>query len=84
MKTTPNQEIVFHRFAREPTQFEPCKVEAQIHSIGQKKPVFLVQYEDVNHCKAVYDNKLCTAIYNTYNGMFYVDDKYGVLDTLEA
>ena len=83
MNTTPNQQITFHRFVREPTQFEPCKVEAMIHSIHQKKQVFLVQYEDVNHCKAIFDNKLCTAIYNTYTGVFYVDDKYGVLDTLE-
>ena len=84
MKTTPNQEITFHRLCREPTQFEPCKVEAMIHSLHQKKQVFLVQYDDVNHCKAILDNKLCTAIYNTYTGQFYVDDKYGVLDTLEG
>ena len=83
MNKTPNQQITFHRFGREPTQFEPCKVEAMIHSIHQKKQVFLVQYEDVNHCKAIFGNKLCTAIYNTYTGVFYVDDKYGVLDTLE-
>ena len=83
MKTTPTKELVFHRFSRESTQFEPCKVEAMIHSLHQKKQVFLVQYENVNHCKAIFDNKLCTAIYNTYNGEFYVDDKYGVLDTLE-
>lgn len=84
MKTTPNQEITFHRFCADPTQFEPCKVEAMVHSLHQKKQVFLVQYEDVNHCKAILDNKLCAAIYNTFTGQFYVDDKYGVLDTLEG
>lgn len=62
--------------------FEPVKVEAMINSLGEKREVFIVLYEDANTVKAVYDNKLCTAVYNTYNGLFYVDDVYGVVDTL--
>lgn len=84
MNTTPTQQLAFHRFCVDPAHFEPCKVEAMVHSLRQKKQVFLVQYEDVNHCKAIVDNKLCSAVYNTYTGQFYVDDKYGVLDTLEG
>lgn len=61
---------------------EPCKVEAMVNSTGKRKEVFIVGYDDVNHCKAVVDNKLCTAIYNTFTGLFYVDDKFGVIDKL--
>ena len=62
--------------------FEPVKVEAMINSLGEKREVFIVLYEDANTVKAVYNNKLCSAVYNTYNGLFYVDDVYGVVDTL--
>lgn len=64
--------------------FEPVKVEAMINSLSEKREVFIVLYEDANTVKAVYNNKLCTAIYNTYTGLFYVDDIYGVVDTLEV
>ena len=64
--------------------FEPVKVEAMINSLSEKREVFIVLYEDANTVKAVYNNKLCTAIYNTYTGLFYVDDIYGVGDTLEV
>ncbi len=62
--------------------FEPVKVEAMINSLGEKREVFVVLFEDANTVKAVYNNKLCTAVYNTYNGLFYVDDVYGIVDTL--
>lgn len=64
--------------------FEPVKVEAMINSLSEKREVFIVLYEDANNVKAVYNNKLCTAIYNTYTDLFYVDDVYGVVDTLEV
>ena len=67
----------------ETVSFEPVKVEAMIHSLREKREVFIVLYDDPNRVKSVYDNKLCTAIYNTFTGLFYVDDVYGVLDTLE-
>lgn len=67
----------------ETVSFEPVKVEAMIHSLHEKREVFVVFYDSPNRVKAVYDNKLCTAIYNTFTGLFYVDDVYGVLDTLE-
>lgn len=67
----------------ETVSFEPVKVEAMIHSLREKREVFIVLYDDPNRVKAVYDNKLCTAIYNTFTGLFYVDDVYGVLDTLK-
>ena len=64
--------------------FEPVKVEAMINSLSEKREVCIVLYEDANTVQAVYNNKLCTAMYNTYTGLFYVDDIYGVVDTLEV
>ena len=63
--------------------FEPYKAKAMVHSSGKEQEVFIVKYGDVNHCKAVVDNKLCTAVYNVFTGLFYVDDKFGVIDTLK-
>lgn len=62
--------------------FEPIKAEAMIHSLHEKHEVFIVFYDGPNNVKAVYDNKLCSAIHNIYNGLYYVDDIYGVIDTL--
>ena len=28
----------------------------------------------------MFGNKLCSAVYNPYTGMFYVDDIYGVIE----
>lgn len=64
--------------------FEPIKAEAMIHSLHEKHEVFIVFYDGPNNVKAVYDNKLCSAIHNIYNGLYYVDDIYGIIDTLET
>ena len=66
------------------SSFEPVKVEAMINSLQQKREVFIVKYDDANHVKAIYGNKLCMAVYNGFVGLFYVDDLYGVVDTLET
>lgn len=63
--------------------FEPCKTDAMLNSTGKKQKVFIVKYDDMNHCKAIIDNKLCTAVYNPFSGLFYVDDKFGVIDYIE-
>ena len=54
--------------------FEPTKAEAMIHSLHEKHEVFIVFYDGPNNVKAVYNN----------NGLYYVDDIYGVIDTLET
>lgn len=64
--------------------FEPRKEKAMIHSLGKVQEVFIVKYDDPNNCKAIFDNKLCTAVFNIFTGLFYVDDKFGVIDMLEA
>jgi hypothetical protein len=51
-----------------------------IHS-KQSQDTAIVLYElDDNHITALYDGKICTAVLNPFNGLYYVDDKFGVLE----
>ena len=59
---------------------KPYKAIAMIHSLGSEHEALIVRFEDNNHCLAVFGNKLCSAVYNPYTGMFYVDDIYGVIE----
>lgn len=59
---------------------KPFKTDAMIHSLHSKREVLIIAYEDNNHCQAVFGDKLCSAIYNPFTGMFYVDDIYGVIE----
>lgn len=63
--------------------FEPIKLEAMVHSVNARKEVFIVAMNNNNDCRAVVGNKLCRAIYNPFTELFYVDDKYGVIDTIK-
>ncbi len=63
--------------------FEPIKLEAMVQSTESMQEVFIVAMNNNNECRAVVGNKLCTAIYNPFTELFYVDDKYGVIDTIE-
>lgn len=58
---------------------KPYKAIAMIHSLGSEHEALIVRFEDNNHCRAVFGNKLCSAVYNPYTGMFYVDDIYTLL-----
>lgn len=58
---------------------KPFTAEAMIHSLGEKRKALIVLQEDNNHCQAVYNQQLCTAVYNPFSGLHYVDDKYGVI-----
>lgn len=50
---------------------------AHIYSLnGEMREVVIIQ-QDNEYC-AVYNNKVCTAIYNGFTCQFYVDDKYGI------
>ena len=63
--------------------FEPIKLEAMVQSTESMQEVFIVAMNNNNECRAVVGNKLCTAIYNPLTELFYVDDKYGVIATIE-
>lgn len=60
---------------------KPFTAEAMIHSLGEKRKALIVLHEDNNHCQAVYNQQLCAAIYNPIVGLYYVDDKYGVIES---
>ena len=46
-----------------PVSFEPVKVEAIIHSLGEKREVFIVLYDEPNRVRAVYNNKYTANCY---------------------
>ncbi len=41
--------------------------------------VTIIEHKDNNHDIAEYKGQRCTAIFNPFAGMYYVDDVYGVL-----
>ena len=56
------------------------EVEAVIHSLGGKlDKATIVKHTDNNNVVAEYKGNLYTAIYNVFNGHYYVDDKYGFI-----
>lgn len=63
--------------------FEPIKLKARVNSENKMKEVFIVAMNNNNDCRAVVGNKLCKAIYNPFTELFYIDDKYGVIDTIK-
>lgn len=55
------------------------KVMACIHSLdGEVREVTIVERRR-NDCIVDYNGVKCTAIFNPFVGLFYADDKYGVI-----
>ena len=55
------------------------KTKAQIHSLQALDEVIILHENGPNDVVAEYKGKRCTAIYNIFVGLYYVDDIYGVL-----
>lgn len=55
------------------------KIKAQVHSLNAQDEVIILHEKGNNDVVAEYKGKRCTAIYNIFVGLFYVDDIYGVL-----
>jgi hypothetical protein len=59
-------------------------VNANIHSKkGTGEPtatVTIINHTDNNNVIAEYNGQKCTAVYNSFVGMYYVDDVYGRID----
>lgn len=53
--------------------------QAMIHSLGEIRDVLILEHRDNNNCVAEYNGFRCTAVYNLYTGLYYVDDLYGRL-----
>ena len=55
------------------------KTKAQVHSLNAQDEVAILHENGPNDVIAEYKGKRCTAIYNIFVGLYYVDDIYGVL-----
>ena len=55
-------------------------VDAMVNSLKGLAEVEIVEHKDNNHCLARYNGKLCTAIFNSFSGYYYVDDIFAVIE----
>ena len=55
------------------------QVKAMVHSLRDFDTVTILSENGPNNVVAVYKGVKCTAIYNVFNGFYYVDDIYGVI-----
>lgn len=55
------------------------KTEAMIHSLNSTKEVNIKEKVGDNQYIAEYEGMLCTAIFNPFVELYYVDDIYGVV-----
>lgn len=56
-------------------------VSAMVQSLKGFAKVEIIKETSPNNVEALYNGKRCTAIHNVFNGLYYVDDVYGVLST---
>ena len=57
------------------------KVIAMVHSKEQREEVELLEkIGDNNYLVKTNDGVKCTAIFNPFVGIYYADDKYGVIE----
>lgn len=52
-------------------------VQAMIHSLRDKDEATIISHKDNNNVIAEYKDQRYTAIYNVFNGLYYVDNIYG-------
>ena len=52
---------------------------AMIHSIKNIAEVEILEWKDNNNIIAEYQGRKCTAIFNPFTNLIYVDDVYGVI-----
>ena len=55
------------------------KTEAMVHSINAVKEVEIIEKRGDNDYLAKVGDVVCTAIFNPFVGLYYVDDVYGVV-----
>ncbi len=56
------------------------KVKAMVHSLGELAEVEIIEHKDNNHVIAEYHGHKYTAVFNIFTGLYYVDDKYGLIE----
>ena len=57
----------------------PFTTQAMIHSLKTQDEATIVSHTDNNNVVAEYKGQRYTAIFNVFNGLYYVDDIYGNL-----
>lgn len=55
------------------------KTKAQVNSLQAQDEVLILHEKNNNEVVAVYKGKRCTAIFNPFVCLYYVDDIYGIL-----
>ena len=55
------------------------KTQAIVHTLKDTDEVTILHERSNNDVIAEYKGKRCTAVFNIFSGLFYVDDIYGVL-----
>ena len=55
------------------------KTQAMVYSLNAKAEVTILEKVGDNDYRAEYQGKICTAIFNPFVGLYYVDDVYGVV-----
>ena len=61
---------------------EKTRVMGIRHTKKAAETVTLIEEKDINNCVVLCDDGIkCTAVHNQFNGLYYADDKYGVLTT---
>lgn len=55
------------------------KIKAMVNSLKAQDEVTILHEKNNNDVIAEYKGKRCTAIFNPFVGLFYVDDIYGIL-----
>ncbi len=58
---------------------KPFTTQAMIHSLKTQDEATIVSHTDNNNVVAEYKGQRYTAIFNVFNGLYYVDDIYGNL-----
>jgi len=55
------------------------RIKAQVHSLNDRDDVIILHENGCNEVVAEYRGKRCTAVFNPFVAMYYVDDICGVL-----
>lgn len=55
------------------------KTSAMVHSLKAQAEVTILEKTGDNQYVAEYNGTRCTAIFNPFVGLYYVDDVYGVI-----
>jgi hypothetical protein len=53
------------------------KTKAMVHSLKAQDEVVILHEKSCNDVIAEYKEKRCTAIFNPFVGLYYIDDVYG-------